>query len=140
MSSSMEKTLKMLRLEMFYPWKVEQYNGFSGRRTDLYHIIDLVFLTKKKIVGVQVCGADFAAHIKKMLNEEEFHTKYWLNSKATALILIGWRKVKHKRGGKLMVFRPRLGVFWYVKKKDQLHFKEVDQTWPIKKILNQKEY
>ena len=128
---SMPRTLKLLREQGYYPWIVESYNAFSGQRKDLYRVIDLVFLTPKKTVGVQVCGADFSSHIKKMLEDEAFNTYHWLRTQHNELILIGWRKVKKKRGGKLMVYRPRVGIISLHKKR--LNFKEVNYTWMRKR-------
>lgn len=126
--SPMVRTLELLRQQGYYPWKVESYNSFSGRRNDLYRIIDLLFLTPKNTIGVQVCGADFAPHVKKLLDEESFNTKYWLRTKGNELFLIGWRKVKHKRGGKLMVVRPRVAIITMDKNRN-LTLKEVNYTW-----------
>lgn len=127
MASPMQRTLELLRLQGYYPWKTESFNAFSGRRNDLYRIIDLIFLTPKNVIGVQVCGTDFSAHVKKLFEEEEFNTRYWLRTKTNELILIGWRRVKHKRGGKLMVFKPRIALITI--ENDELKLQEVNYTW-----------
>ena len=126
--SPMVRTLALLRQQGYYPWKTESYNSFSGRRNDLYRIIDLIFLTPDNTVGVQVCGADFSPHVKKLLDEESFNTRFWLRTKGNELILIGWRKLKHKRGGKLMVMTPRIS-FITMDKGRNLILTEVGYTW-----------
>lgn len=133
---SMPRTLKLLREQGYYPWIVESYNSFSGQRKDLYRIIDLIFLTPKSTVGVQVCGADFSSHVKKMMHEESFNTYYWLRTKHNELILIGWRKVLKQRGGKLRVYKPRIALITL--EKGKLNLKEVDYTWLRKRNQNGK--
>lgn len=105
-------------------WPVERHNAFSGRKTDLFHIIDILALTKDGIVGVQSCGQDFSGHRIKMMIDEEINTRKWLRTPGTRLVLIGWRKVKKKRGGKAMVYKPRIA--WItLSKKGKLKFKEL---------------
>jgi len=87
---------------------VERYIHFVRKRIDLFGIIDIIAIRPGEIIGVQSCGQAFSAHMKKM-NESEF-TQKWLESGA-GLQLWGWRKVKKKRGGKLMVYRPRVHCF-----------------------------
>ena len=63
-----------------------------------------------------------------MLEEESFNTEHWLRTEGNELILIGWRKVKHKRGGKLMVVKPRI-AFITMDKKRELKIEEVNYKW-----------
>lgn len=108
------KTLTLLRFWGWYYWPVERFNAFSGRRTDLFHIIDYVVITPFSTIGVQSCGTDFAGHVKKLCVEEEFHTEKWLRNPSRRLIIIGWRKVLKRRGLKTKVYKPR--VAWvYIK-------------------------
>lgn len=125
--SPMQRTLKLLRGQGYYPWIVESFNAFSGQRRDLYRIIDAVFITHKNTVGVQVCGADFSEHRKKIMEEEGFNTRFWLRNPSNELIVIGWRKVLKKRGGKLMIYKPRIAIVTLEDK--ELKFKEVKFTW-----------
>ena len=60
-------------------------------------------------IGVQACGPDFSEH-KKTIMEGEY-TEAWLKNPHRELLLIGWRKLKLKRGGKAMRWRPRIGEF-----------------------------
>lgn len=87
--------------------KVEYWNGFARKRIDLFGIIDIIALTPKGVVGIQVCGADFQPHIRKMTEENWDATRDWLATPGTTLILWSWRKVKAKRGGKRYLYKPR---------------------------------
>lgn len=116
-------------------WSVEVFNGFSGKKTDLYHIIDCLVLTRKGVVGVQICGPDYAPHVKKILIDEQVNTKKWLSTPGTRLFLIGWRKLKSKvqrrtKDGK--EFYPRIAQITLDKKGD-LNLKEFPlnegKTW-----------
>ena len=80
----------------------------GGFRSDFLNIIDLIAISKADgIIGYQVCGTDFAPHVKKITEERAEETKQWLDA-GGRLIIIGWRKLKAKRGGKLMVWTPRI--------------------------------
>ncbi len=105
------KTLEWARDQGWLTWKVEHYNNWARKKYDLFHIIDYLAITKNRTIGVQSCGADFAAHITKMLVEERQHTFNWLQDPNRELVLIGWRKVKKKRGGKQMIWQPR--ILWF---------------------------
>lgn len=81
----------------------------GGFRRDLFGFIDLIVLDREHgIVGIQACGQDFKAHLDKIMDSEctEFVIE-WLKCRGL-LELWGWRKVKLKRGGKAMVWRPRI--------------------------------
>jgi len=102
------RTLKYLRDKGWEAGVVERflfYAGKHGRRIDLFNIIDIVALSKKSIIGVQSCGQSFSEHDKKIL--DSLLAIKWLKS-GGRLILIGWRKLKLKRGGKAMRWRPRV--------------------------------
>lgn len=80
----------------------------GGFRLDFLNIIDLIAISKADgIVGYQVCGTDFSSHYKKITDEHSESTFEWLDA-GGRLILLGWRKLKAKRGGKLMVWTPRI--------------------------------
>ena len=86
----MQRTLKWLREQNIKYDIVESYNSFSKRRKDLFGIIDIVALHNKKTIGIQVCGADWSSHIKK-IKASPFALD-WIE--AGELWLIGWRKLK----------------------------------------------
>lgn len=113
-----QKTLDWCREQGWYPWKVEIFNGFSGFKTDLYYIIDYLAITEDRTIGVQSTGSDFADHIRKLFIQERQNTIDWLYTPNRELVLIGWRKVKKKRGGKLMVWKPR--IMWITYKNNKL--------------------
>jgi hypothetical protein len=79
----------------------------GGIRKDLFHIIDIICINKETgITGIQSCGSSFSEHKRKILIEQKDETRQWLEAGA-GLQLIGWRKVKKVRGGKLMIWTPR---------------------------------
>lgn len=91
---------------------VQRWNphvGPHGVRQDLFGIIDVLALDPQRgVIGVQCCGGDFAAHWHKMIEGMRQETLDWLQTPGTALEIWSWRKVKVKRGGKAMVWRPRI--------------------------------
>jgi hypothetical protein len=106
--SPTSRTLEYLRSQGWHADKVEQFNPHAGRfgkRKDLFNFIDIIALTEKGIVGVQSCGQAFAEHDRKIL-EEPMALK-WLE-KGGHVMLIGWRKVKLRRGAKAMRWSPRI--------------------------------
>jgi len=109
--SSVQRTLKALRdrgLECAIVEKFNQYAGPFGRREDLFGIIDIIALGPDGVIGIQACGSDFAGHKEKILVGKYQETYNWLNTPGTSLELWGWRKIKVKRGGKAMVWKPRV--------------------------------
>lgn len=104
----MQRTIKELKDAGVLHWKVEQpYSRFSKTRRDLFHIIDLLALDNG-VVGLQVCGSDWMPHIRKMTEDHAVYTVAWLQQPGARLELWGWRKVKKKRGGKVMIWKPRI--------------------------------
>lgn len=91
---------------------VEKWNphvGPHGIRQDLFGIIDIIALDPERgVIGVQCCGSSFSAHYKKITAERAQETLDWLQTPGTKLEIWGWRKLKKKRGGKAMVWRPRI--------------------------------
>ena len=106
--SNTSRTLEYLRSQGWEADKVEQFNPYAGKfgqRKDLFGIIDIVALTENGIAGIQSCGQAFAEHDRKIL--ESPLAARWIE-KGGSLILIGWRKVKLKRGGKALRWSPRI--------------------------------
>jgi hypothetical protein len=114
-TSPTQRTLRELRNQGRVCAIVERWNqhvGPHGIRQDLFGIIDVLALDPKRgVVGVQSCGQDFAAHERKFLEERVQECVDWLSTPGTALELWGWRKVKLKRGGKQMLWQPRIKEF-----------------------------
>ena len=106
--SNTSRTLTYIRSQGWDCDKVEQFNPYAGKfgiRKDLFGIIDIIALTEKGIMGIQSCGQAFAAHDRKIL-DSPMGLK-WIE-KGGALMLIGWRKIKLRRGGKAMRWSPRI--------------------------------
>ena len=116
------RTLEYLRSQGWSADIVERFlhkAGPSGIRKDLFGIIDIVALTDQGIMGVQSCGQAFADHDKKILSNPM--ALKWIE-KGGVLMLIGWRKVKLKRGGKAMRWAPRIKYYGVRDFKDELDF------------------
>ena len=95
----------------YHCWMVERWLPFPkphGTRVDLFNLIDFLAIDGCSTIGVQSCGADFAAHKRKILESE--YTRIWLESPDRELQLIGWRKLKVKRGGKAFRWKPRIEI------------------------------
>lgn len=113
--TSTQRTIRELRNNGRRCAIVEKWNphvGEHGIRQDLFGIIDVLALDPQQgVVGVQCCaGSGFSAHLRKLLVEHVQETEDWLRTPGTRLELWGWRKVKRARGGKAMVWRPRVQV------------------------------
>ena len=106
--SNTSRTLEYLRSQGRVADKVEQFNPYAGKfgqRKDCFGILDIIALGEGSIIGIQSCGQAFSEHNKKILEAE--HSVLWIRN-GGRLILIGWRKVSKKRGGKLKVWSPRI--------------------------------
>jgi len=115
MTSPMQRTIALYKKRGIKCQVVERYFPRSkkypwGCKQDLFNIIDLIALDHG-IVGVQVCGTDWNPHINKIKGQEKENTMEWLSQPGARLELHGWRKVKKKRGGKAMVWKPRIADF-----------------------------
>ena len=90
---------------------VEKWNSFIKIRQDLFGFIDIICIDKEKgIIAVQSTGSAHSEHIKKLTIDRKEIVTEWLESGAP-LELISWRKVKKVRGGKAMVWKPRICDF-----------------------------
>lgn len=110
--SPTQRTLRYLKEQGRICAIVERYNphaGMFGIRQDLFGIIDIIALDPSRgVIGVQSCGNSFREHWVKITEECAQSANDWLSTPGTALELWAWRKVKLKRGGKQMVWRPRI--------------------------------
>jgi len=90
---------------------VEKFNphvGKFGIRQDLFGFIDIIALdTDRGIIGIQSCGQSFSAHLKKIVEERNQEAYEWIRC-GGKVELWGWRKLKLKRGGKAMRWKPRI--------------------------------
>lgn len=107
-----QRTLRELRKRGYKTGVVERwlrYAGSFGKRQDLFGIIDIIAISRiTGVLGVQCCGGSFAAHYRKLTEEKRQDTFDWLSTPFCRLELWSWRKVKMKRKGKAMVWRPRI--------------------------------
>ncbi len=113
-TSPTQRTIRYLKDNGCICGVVERFNPYAGKfgiRQDLFGFIDIISIDPDRgIVGVQSCGQSFSEHIRKMTEERNEAMFEWL--KYGYVILIGWRKVKLKRGGKAMRWKPRIANFW----------------------------
>lgn len=110
--SNTGRTLNYLRERGWIADKVEQFNPYAGKfgqRRDMFGFADIVALGENSIIAVQSCGQAFAAHDRKITQDEDVapNALKWIEC-GGRILLIGWRKVKLKRGGKAMRWQPRL--------------------------------
>ncbi len=107
----MQRTLEALKNQGFPFWKVEHWNPWSKQRQDMFHIIDVIALDHTRgVIGIQVCGSDFAAHWRKITEERKEETLNWLKTPGAILEIWAWRKLLKKRGGKATYWSPRIVV------------------------------
>ena len=110
--SNTSRTLEYIRSQGWIADKVEQFNPYAGKyghRKDMFGFADIVALGEGSIIAIQSCGQSFAEHDKKIREDEEVtpNVLKWLECNGR-VILIGWRKILKKRGGKLKVWSPRI--------------------------------
>ena len=106
-----QRTLKAVRDKGMRAAVVERwlaYAGKFGKRQDLFGIIDIIAITSDKTIGIQACGGSVAEHFRKLTEEKKQESYDWLECPHRSLQIWGWRKLKKKRGGKAMVWRPRI--------------------------------
>ena len=107
-----QRTLRALRQEGYICGIVERFLshvGPFGIHQDLFGIFDIIAIMPRGICGIQSCsGSKFTEHDRTIL-ESEFSLE-WLKAEGH-IELWGWRKVKAKRGGKQMIWKPRLKVY-----------------------------
>lgn len=112
--SPVQRTMRALREQGARCQVVEKWNSFAGqygKRIDLFGIIDIIALDPDGLIGIQACGSDFSAHIKKMAEEHAQECIDWLSTPKLRLQLWGWRKVKLQRGSKAERWSPRIKEF-----------------------------
>lgn len=116
-----ERTLKWLREKQGL--RVEKHHCVErwiarpdlpggGFRADYAGILDYIVpdVARGVHVGVQSCGEAFSEHRKKILGEGSGAARDFLACSGEVW-LVGWRKVKKKRGGKAMEWKPRVEEF-----------------------------
>lgn len=79
------------------------------KRRDLFGFIDMIAMNDAAIVAVQACGAtDVTPHLITI--QESVLAKKWMQA-GGEIRLYAWRKVKLKRGGKAVRWKPREFIF-----------------------------
>ena len=104
------RTLKWLRDEGYHSDVVERFirrPGLPGGgfRKDFQGFGDILAYSNTETVMVQSCGTSYSAHLKKLLKNP--NVALWLAG-PRRLMLIGWRELKVKRGGKATKWTPRI--------------------------------
>ena len=97
----------------------------GGHRIDLFNIIDIIAIDGPETIGVQSTGQAFSEHHKKLTEEKEQETIDWLQGGTRLLLLIGWRKLLKKRGGKLKLWKPRIRSYFL--KDGKIDWKDVPE-------------
>ena len=127
--SPTQRTIKELKnqgvrcgiVEKWVAWaKKPGQAGPPGIRVDFLGIIDVIAISSDGgVIGIQCCGSDFSSHFRKLTEENAQATTDWLKCKmpcpncgalcqATGLQIWSWRKIKKVRGGKAMIWQPRI--------------------------------
>ena len=114
--SPTSRTLEYIRSQGWKADIVERFNphaGKFGRRKDMFGFGDIVALGENSIIAIQSCGQAFVQHDKKITQDEDVapNVLKWLEC-GGRVMLIGWRKVKLKRGGKAMRWSPRIKEYF----------------------------
>ncbi len=82
MASPVERTIAILKEQGVFYRKVEVMGKYPmpfGKKYDLLNIIDILVLDKD-FLGIRVCGADFAYHVRKITVDEKVNTMAWLKA------------------------------------------------------------
>lgn len=112
MSSPTSLTLEACRARGWRADVAERWVPKTRTRRDLFGFIDVVALDLDagQIVGIQATdGSNHAKRLKKITTDRRDEAIDWL--KAGGRIEVwSWRRVKVKRGGKAIRWRPRIQV------------------------------
>lgn len=104
-----QRTIRELKNRGLVCAIVEKWNAYAKIRQDMFGIIDIIALDPQRgVIGVQACGSAFSAHYHKLTEEKAQETYDWISTPGTHLELWGWRKIKKVRGGKAMIWEPRI--------------------------------
>jgi hypothetical protein len=123
-TKTLAMTMELFRRNGFEIGKVEQWipgRGMAGGgcRRDLFGFIDAIAMPDSSpsggvfrdvlhgCVAVQACGTDVKEHMKK-IQAQPLATN-WLRD-CGPIVLVCWRRIKVKRGGKAIRWKPRVFV------------------------------
>ena len=106
MTSPTQRTLSLLREQGWSVAITEHWNSFTRRRQDMFGFVDLLAVREdEKPLLLQVTsGANTSARRTKILGIPE--AKVCLQADMR-IVVVGWRKLKVKRGGKAMRWAPK---------------------------------
>lgn len=114
MKTHTSRTLEYLRNRGYYSDVIEKWipnpkHPGGGFRRDYFGFGDILAFDNIETVIVQSCGSSFSQHKNDMLKNGMITV--WLAAHRRVL-LIGWRKLKLKKGGKAMRWKPRVAEFY----------------------------
>ena len=102
------RTNEWLRERGYLIGPVERWIPRANIRSDYLGIIDIIGVRLGETIGVQSCGEDFSKPDAKILASD--NSLRWIQA-GNVLMLIAWRKLKVKRGGKAMKWEPRIKYY-----------------------------
>ena len=105
---SWSKTAALYREKGYRVAKLEYTS--RGLRHDLFGFIDGVAFGIGHTIYLQACGSDWQEHVRKIQGPCAEDAKLVLMA-GNEIHLIGWRKLKVKRGGKAVRWTPRIREF-----------------------------
>jgi len=113
-----QRTIRELRQRGLRCAVVERWNSFAKRpgdngppgiRQDLFGILDVLALDPERgFLGVQCCANSASIHREKLLVEHAQESLDWLSTPGGCLELWTWRKIKVVRGGRAMIWQPKI--------------------------------
>jgi len=116
MSKHTQRTLKHYRDQGYIGDVIERWiiiPGIpgKGKRRDYLGFADILFFKPDEpdVLLIQSCGQSYAEHLRKIL--EAPLASEWVRMDNRRLIMMAWRKLLKKRGGKLKIWVPRIKEF-----------------------------
>jgi len=99
MSSPSQRSLDYLKGKDYVVDKVERYNPYSRKYSDLFGLFDYLYIADGVLYGLQVTsGSNHAAHRIKLQNNPILNL--WLETGCGAVIHSWSKKVKRNKDGK----------------------------------------
>ena len=108
MTTPTQRTLAWARANGWTVAIVEHWNPHAKIRQDLFGVFDLLAVDPKGfgVIGIQVKGQAGTADGVTKLRESAILVP-WLRC-LNRVLVVGWRKLKVKRGGKAVRWHPRI--------------------------------